>query len=136
MGSGEYAVGSPLFTKATVHLENGKDLVVKAPKNSTRNVYVQGLKVNGRSWKSTSLPHSLLAKGGVLEFDMGPKPSSWGTGKNAAPVSITQDDKALRPARTSSRATARCSTTPRRRTPRSRPWTFRWRDAPRPSSTR
>ncbi|MEV0175599.1 GH92 family glycosyl hydrolase [Streptomyces sp. NPDC050803] len=97
MGSGEYAVGSPLFTKATVHLENGEDLVVRAPKNSARNVYVQGLKVNGRTWTSTSLPHSLLAKGGVLEFDMGPRPSSWGTGKNAAPVSITQDDKVPTP---------------------------------------
>lgn len=97
MGSGEYAVGSPLFKKATVHLENGRDLVVKAPKNSAKNVYVQGLRVDGRAWTSTSLPHSLLAKGGVLEFDMGPKPSSWGTGKNAAPVSITQDDKVPAP---------------------------------------
>ena len=97
MGSGEYAVGSPLFKKATVHLENGKDLVVKAPSNSTRNVYVQGLRVNGRTWTSTSLPHSLLSQGGVLEFDMSSKPSSWGTGRNAAPVSITQDDKVPTP---------------------------------------
>ncbi|MEV0975678.1 GH92 family glycosyl hydrolase [Streptomyces sp. NPDC049915] len=97
MGSGEYAVGSPLFTKATVHLENGRDLVVKAPKNSARNIYVQGLKVNGRSWNSTALPHSLLARGGVLEFDMGPQPSAWGTGKDAAPASITTDDKAPTP---------------------------------------
>ncbi|GAP50432.1 ATP/GTP-binding protein [Streptomyces azureus] len=28
-----------------------------------------------------------------MEFDMGPRPSSWGTGRHAAPVSITQDDK-------------------------------------------
>ncbi|MCF1593286.1 GH92 family glycosyl hydrolase [Streptomyces muensis] len=97
MGSGEYAIGSPLFTKATVQLENGRELVVKAPKNSARNVYVQGLKVNGVPWKSTSLPHSLIAKGGVLEFDMGSKPSSWGTGKHAAPVSITQDDEVPTP---------------------------------------
>ncbi|MFH8770445.1 GH92 family glycosyl hydrolase [Streptomyces sp. NPDC017958] len=97
MGSGEYAIGSPLFTKATVHLENGRNLVIKAPRNSARNVYVQGLKVNGRPWTSTSLPHSLLAKGGVLEFFMGSKPSTWGTGKNAAPVSITQDDKVPTP---------------------------------------
>ncbi|MFI7409617.1 GH92 family glycosyl hydrolase [Streptomyces sp. NPDC049627] len=93
MGSGEYAIGSPLFTKATVHLESGKDLVVRAPRNSARNVYVQGLKVNGVPWRSTSLPHAVIAKGGVLEFDMGSRPSSWGTGKNAAPVSITKDDE-------------------------------------------
>ncbi|CAM5486012.1 GH92 family glycosyl hydrolase [Streptomyces griseorubiginosus] len=97
MGSGEYAVGSPLFTKATVHLENGRDLVVRAPENSARNVYVQGLKVNGKPWTSTSLPHAVLSKGAVLDFAMGPRPSKWGTGKNAAPVSITQDDEVPTP---------------------------------------
>ncbi|CAM5376766.1 alpha-1 2-mannosidase [Streptomyces purpurascens] len=98
MGSGgEYAIGSPLFTKATVHLENGRELVVKAPRNSAENVYVQGLKVNGRAWSKTSLPHSVVAKGGVLEFDMGPRPSSWGTGKHAAPVSITRGDEVPTP---------------------------------------
>ncbi|WP_078622659.1 MULTISPECIES: GH92 family glycosyl hydrolase [unclassified Streptomyces] len=97
MGSGEYAIGSPLFTKATVHLENGRKLVVEAPKNSAKNIYVQGLKVNGKKWTSTSLPHDLLAKGGTLAFDMGPKPSAWGTGKNAAPVSLTQDDQVPSP---------------------------------------
>ncbi|WP_406399023.1 GH92 family glycosyl hydrolase [Streptomyces sp. NBC_00879] len=99
MGSGEYAIGSPLFTKATVHLENGRDLVVKAPKNSARNIYVQSLRVNGKAWNSTALPHELIARGGTLEFSMGAEPSSWGTGKNAAPVSITQDDKAPSPRR-------------------------------------
>ncbi|MFE3033885.1 GH92 family glycosyl hydrolase [Streptomyces canus] len=97
MGSGEYAVGSPLFTKATVHLENGRDLVVRAPKNSARNVYVQGLRVNGKPWGSTSLPHSVLSKGAVVDFDMGPRPSKWGSGKSAAPVSITQDDEVPTP---------------------------------------
>ncbi len=97
MGSGEYAIGSPLFTKATVHLENGRDLVVKAPKNSAKNVYVQGVRFNGKAWNSTSLPHSLLSKGGVLQFDMGPRPSSWGTDRNAAPVSITTGDRVPAP---------------------------------------
>ncbi|MEU8955261.1 GH92 family glycosyl hydrolase [Streptomyces sp. NPDC048518] len=97
MGSGEYAIGSPQFTKMTLHLDNGRDLVVKAPKNSAKNVYVQGLKVNGKAWKSTALPHEIVARGGVLEFDMGPKPSSWGSGKNAQPVSVTKDDKVPSP---------------------------------------
>ncbi|WP_443042659.1 GH92 family glycosyl hydrolase [Streptomyces sp. F-3] len=97
MGSGEYTIGSPLFTKATIHLDNGRDLVVKAPGNSAKNVYVQGVRFNGKPWNSTSLPHSLLSKGGVLQFDMGPRPSSWGTGRNAAPVSITTDDKVPAP---------------------------------------
>ncbi|MGW5863460.1 GH92 family glycosyl hydrolase [Streptomyces sp. NPDC055239] len=97
MGSGEYAIGSPQFTKMTVHMDGGRDLVVKAPKNSAKNIYVQGLKVNGKKWTSTALPHKEIARGGVLEFDMGPKPSSWGTGKNAQPSSVTQDDKVPAP---------------------------------------
>ncbi|MFI1397048.1 GH92 family glycosyl hydrolase [Streptomyces sp. NPDC020681] len=97
MGSGEYSIGSPLFTKVTVHMDNGRELVVKAPKNSSKNIYVQGLKVNGKTWNSTALPHKEIARGGTLEFAMGSKPSAWGTGKSAAPVSITQDDKVPSP---------------------------------------
>ncbi|MFF6778772.1 GH92 family glycosyl hydrolase [Streptomyces sp. NPDC012637] len=97
MGSGEYAIGSPLFTKATVRMDNGRTLVVEAPRNSARNVYVQGVKLNGVAWNSTALPHELLAKGGTLKFDMGPRPSAWGTGGKAAPVSITTDDRVPAP---------------------------------------
>ncbi|MGW0732706.1 GH92 family glycosyl hydrolase [Streptomyces sp. NPDC002851] len=97
MGSGEYAIGSPLFTKATVHLDGGKDLVIKAPKNSAENVYVQGVRVNGEKWTSTALPHEEIADGGTIEFAMGPKPSKWGTGKDAAPASITDDDEVPSP---------------------------------------
>ncbi|MGW1974099.1 GH92 family glycosyl hydrolase [Streptomyces sp. NPDC001889] len=99
MGSGEYTVGSPLFTRATVRMDNGRTLVVKAPRNSARNIYVQGLRVDGRAWDSTALPHGLLARGGTLEFAMGPEPSAWGTGQDAAPVSITRDDRVPRPRR-------------------------------------
>ncbi|MEW1549792.1 GH92 family glycosyl hydrolase [Streptomyces tsukubensis] len=99
MGSGEYAIGSPLFTRMTVDLGSGRKLVVKAPRNSAENVYVQGLKVNGERWTSTALPHSAIARGGTLEFAMGPRPSSWGTGPGAAPVSITADDRVPVPRR-------------------------------------
>ncbi|UQI47287.1 GH92 family glycosyl hydrolase [Streptomyces sp. HU2014] len=97
MGGGEYAIGSPLFTKATVRLDNGRDIVVKAPRNSARNVYVQGLRVNGRQWNSTALPHSAVADGGTLEFAMGPRPSDWGGGRDAGPSSVTHDDKVPAP---------------------------------------
>ncbi|WP_328609840.1 GH92 family glycosyl hydrolase [Amycolatopsis sp. NBC_00345] len=88
MGSPNYAIGSPLFTKATVHLPGG-DLVINAPKNNAKNVYVQGLKVNGKAYTSTTVAQDLLAHGGTLDFDMGPNPSQWGTGPNDAPKSIT-----------------------------------------------
>ncbi|GII21554.1 alpha-1 2-mannosidase [Planosporangium mesophilum] len=97
MGSPYYAVGSPLFTKATVHLENGRSLTINAPKNSPTNVYVQGLKVNGKRYDKAYLPHDLLARGAVLDFDLGPAPSAWGSGRDDAPPSITQGDAVPRP---------------------------------------
>jgi predicted alpha-1,2-mannosidase len=99
MGSPAYAVGSPMFTKATVNLEGGKKIVINAPANSRKNVYVQSLKVNGKAYGSTSLPHSVLAKGATLDFAMGPKPSTWGTGATAAPPSITTGTAVPKPLR-------------------------------------
>jgi len=97
MGSPYYAIGSPLFKKATVNLENGKKIVINAPANSATNVYIQGLRLNGQSYGKTYLPHSALAGGAVLDFAMGPAPSRWGTGAGNAPLSITADGDAPRP---------------------------------------
>ncbi|MFI7599216.1 GH92 family glycosyl hydrolase [Actinoplanes sp. NPDC049681] len=99
MGSPAYAIGSPLFTKATINLPGGKKIVINAPDNSAKNVYVQSLKVNGKAYTSTSLPHSLLADGAVLDFAMGPEPSAWGTDADAAPPSITTGDAVPSPLR-------------------------------------
>jgi predicted alpha-1,2-mannosidase len=97
MGSPAYAIGSPLFTKATVNLENGKKIVVNAPANSASNVYVQSLKVNGKAYSSTSLPHSVLADGAVLDFKMGSKPSAWGA--DSPPPSLTSGNAVPSPLR-------------------------------------
>jgi predicted alpha-1,2-mannosidase len=99
VGSSYYTIGSPLFEKATVHLENGNDLVVNAPANSDRNVYVQGLTVNGESRDTAYLTHADIANGGTLTFAMGPQPSQWATAAGAAPPSITNDDDVPRPLR-------------------------------------
>ncbi|WP_209622295.1 GH92 family glycosyl hydrolase [Saccharothrix coeruleofusca] len=99
MGNDTYAIGSPLFTKATVKMDNGRKLVVNAPKNSDRNIYVQSLKVNGKKWDKAYLPHSEIANGGTLDFDMGPRPSKWATGADAAPPSLTPAGEPAKPLR-------------------------------------
>ncbi|GAA3880165.1 GH92 family glycosyl hydrolase [Saccharothrix violaceirubra] len=78
MGGGVYTIGSPLFTKATVRMDNGATLVVNAPGNSSRDVYVRSLRVNGKEWTSARLPHAEIASGGTLDFEMSSKPTSWG----------------------------------------------------------
>jgi predicted alpha-1,2-mannosidase len=104
MGSRYYAVGSPLFTRAVVHLQNGRRLVIDAPGNSPRNVYVQRVRVNGASWWNSYLRQSQVANGGHIEFDMGPRPSRWATGPTNAPPSITKGSAVPHPLEDAARA--------------------------------
>ncbi|HEY7047708.1 MAG TPA: GH92 family glycosyl hydrolase [Jatrophihabitantaceae bacterium] len=95
-GSPNWAIGSPLFRKVTVHRTTG-DIVVNAPNNSSGNIYVQGLKVNGHTENSVSIDSAELARGGTLDFTMGAKPSSWGTKPGDAPPSLTKGNTAPKP---------------------------------------
>jgi predicted alpha-1,2-mannosidase len=88
-GTAGYVVGSPLFSDATIHLANGKSLTIDAANNSTSNVYVQSLTLNGNPVSATHLSQSQLADGGVLRFTMGSKPSSWGSAASDAPASLS-----------------------------------------------
>ncbi len=95
-GSSAWAIGSPQFTKMTVHRTSG-DIVVNAPANSTKNVYVQSVKVNGSTQRSTSVDSSVFEHGGTVDFKMGPNPSTWGTGANDAPASLTKGTAVPKP---------------------------------------
>ncbi|HEX8609640.1 MAG TPA: GH92 family glycosyl hydrolase [Pedobacter sp.] len=66
----QYVLGAPLFKKVTINLENGKQVVINAPKNSDNNRYVNSLKYNGATQSKNWLSHSNLLKGAVLDFDM------------------------------------------------------------------
>jgi len=90
LGHPEYAIGSPLFTKATIHLENGKSFVITARGNDATNIYVQSATLNGAPYDKNFLSHADVAAGGALELTMGSSPSAWGTGEAALPTSITR----------------------------------------------
>lgn len=75
-----YDLGSPLFEKATIKLENGKRLDVIAKNNSKENVYIQSASLNGKLLDKTWIYCSEIQYGGKLEFVMGPEPNRlWGT---------------------------------------------------------
>jgi predicted alpha-1,2-mannosidase len=78
VGSPRYALGSPLFEKATVHLGEGKTLVVRAPGNTDETVYVRGLTVDGEPHDATTIAHATLAGGAELVFDLAGEPTGWG----------------------------------------------------------
>lgn len=96
-GSSSWLIGSPQFDNATVTTDAGKTIVVNAENNSTKNVYVQGLTVNGAVHDSTSIDQSELTSADTttLDFSMGATASDWGTANT--PKSLTTGDKPADP---------------------------------------
>lgn len=87
--NGVYVIGSPIFKSAEIQLPEGKTFTVKALKVSDTNIYIQSAKLNGKVFKNNYLTHKELLAGGILEFQMGPKPSAqWGVKpENRPPLS-------------------------------------------------
>jgi putative alpha-1,2-mannosidase len=80
-------IGSPLFTRLTLTLESGKRFVVSAPQNSSTNLYIQAVKLNGHALDRPFITYREITAGGVLEFDMGPSPSAWASSWRGTPLS-------------------------------------------------
>ncbi len=73
-GDLKYYIGSPLYPKAQLNLENGKTFKVSAINNSTKNKYVQSMTLNGKPYKNLYINHNDIMQGGELVFKMGSKP--------------------------------------------------------------
>ena len=85
-----YAIGTPIFKEAKIHLENGKTFTIKAANVSDKNIYIQSLKLNGESYKKSFFNHEDLMNGGTLEFVMTDTPNkNWFT---ESPVSRIEED--------------------------------------------
>jgi predicted alpha-1,2-mannosidase len=75
--SAQYMIGSPLFTRATLYLANGKRFEVIAANNSPANPYIQSARLNGAPLRTPVVTYQQIVSGGRLEFVMGPQPSQW-----------------------------------------------------------
>lgn len=90
--STQYVFGAPLFKKITLHLENGKQFVIKAPDNSAENLYIQTALLNGSQDDKNWISHFDILKGGTLGFKMGPAPNkNRGVAEAAFPYSFSDD---------------------------------------------
>ena len=74
-----YMIGSPVFPKLTLNLENGKAFTIIAENASSENIYIQSAELNGQPYTHNYLLHEDIMKGGELHFVMGNKPNpAWG----------------------------------------------------------
>ncbi|HEX7064919.1 MAG TPA: GH92 family glycosyl hydrolase, partial [Bacillales bacterium] len=55
MGRSQYVIGAPYFKKMTIHLENGNDIVIKAPNVSDTNKYIQSVTLNGKPYHKLTI---------------------------------------------------------------------------------
>ncbi len=93
-GTDQYVVGAPLFQKATLHFENGKQLVIDAPANSDANRYIRAAQWNGTPFTKNYLRHADLLQGGRWFIDMDSKPNTQrGTQPEDMPYSFSLETK-------------------------------------------
>ena len=68
--AGEYEIGSPLFDKVELNLNNGKVFTVIAHDNSNENMFVESVKLNGEPYDKTYITHEQIMSGATLEVQM------------------------------------------------------------------
>ncbi|ALS99790.1 GH92 family glycosyl hydrolase [Lacimicrobium alkaliphilum] len=93
-GTTEYVIGSPLFNKVTLTMEDGSEFVIEADRNGPQAPYIQQAWLNGEPYDKTWLDHHAIQAGGTLRFQMGRQPDKdWGTSSDAVPYSLSLADK-------------------------------------------
>ena len=80
--SGQYVFGAPYLPEIKLNLQNGKTLVIRAPKVSDKNCYIQSIKLNRTPLHKSYITYDQIMNGGQLEFEMGSTPNKeWFTEK-------------------------------------------------------
>lgn len=99
-----YDIGSPVFDKIAIRLQNGKTLKIVAKNNSRHNKYVESVRVNGQPRSQLWFRHTDIAAGGTIELQMSNTPN---TQLGAAPADFPPSSMALDPAAFAKAAPAR-----------------------------
>ncbi len=73
-GSGEYAIGSPLFPEVVIFLPNNKPFHIIAKNVSEKNKYIQSATLNGTPLERPFIKHVDIMNNDTLLFKMGSKP--------------------------------------------------------------
>lgn len=89
-GINQYVIGTPLFKKSTLHLNNGKTFTISSKNNSKNNFYIQSAKLNDKNYKNTFINFEDIQKGGSFKFNLGNTPNKqWGYNYSNAPFSLS-----------------------------------------------
>ena len=68
--NGEFVLGAPQISKATLHLNNGKTFIMEAHQLSDKNIYTSKVFLNGTPVEQPSITFQQIVDGGTLLFKM------------------------------------------------------------------
>lgn len=87
-GSDQYVIGSPVFDKVTIRLENGKEFVIKEKGERSKEKVIVSATLNGEDYPYSYIRHSDIIKGGEISFTIGSsRQKSWGEAPEYRPAS-------------------------------------------------
>lgn len=66
--SGEYALGTPMMDRVTVHLAGGRTFTVNAHRKDSMSFYVKSVRLDGRKYDRNTISHKAITNGGTLDF--------------------------------------------------------------------
>ena len=88
-GSGQYALGTPLFKKTTLHLPGGL-VIIDAPENGKDTPYVESIRIDGLPWLHNYFLQKDLQDGARIHYKMSATPvTTRGTAPEDAPYSMS-----------------------------------------------
>ncbi|WP_044365323.1 GH92 family glycosyl hydrolase [Streptomyces natalensis] len=91
-GTDTWGLSTPVFDRVDLTLDRryfpSGHFTVKAPGTSPVKRYVQSVRLDGAAHDRTYLTTDALRTHHELTFSVGPKPSRWGTGNDAAPPPV------------------------------------------------
>lgn len=87
--NGVFVFGSPVFDKMNIKLPDNKSFAIIAQDNSSENIYIQKVELNGKPYTKSYILYNDIMRGGTLKFYMGAKPNyEFGAKTEDRPISV------------------------------------------------
>jgi predicted alpha-1,2-mannosidase len=96
-GVPECVIGSPMFERMTLHLENGKQIVIEADHNAANHPYVQSVQVNNEPHLPLFFAHDQLMDGALIQFGMSDTPKDTNVESKDLPYSMSLRNETSNP---------------------------------------
>ncbi|RAL03913.1 glycoside hydrolase family 92 protein [Aspergillus ibericus CBS 121593] len=91
-GQDVYLINPPFFEEISIrNKETGKVATIRNINfdPTYKSIYIQSATRDGQAWTKNWITHDFFTQGGVLELELGPVESSWGTGDEDLPPSMS-----------------------------------------------